>query len=193
MTATGPALPCPSCKRVLGAHTWHDEHSGRCSHCTTEFDFFPFPALTAVRTRAVPQAAAVAEDSVCFFHGENRAEVVCEDCGRMLCVVCAVNMGGRKVCPSCIATARDAQSSPVARERLLYDSLALTLAIAPILIWFFTLVTAPIALGFVIYGWKKPGSLVRGSSKVRFVVAGTIAAIEIGAWVTGFGFLLTKR
>lgn len=194
MTATGPAIPCPSCRRVLEKHTWHDAHSGRCSNCTTEFEFFPFPALTAVKARIAPQAVAVAEESVCFFHAENRAESVCEDCGRLLCAVCAINFSGRKVCPSCISATKKTDAAPVAKDRMLYDSLALTLALAPVLIFFLfflTVVTAPIALGLVIYGWKKPGSIVRGRG--RLIAAAIISGLEVGGWLVVLALYLLKK
>ena len=189
---TAPALPCPRCQRVLEPSAWRDGTAGTCRRCLTEFDFVPFPALTAVRTRIAPQAAAVAEDSVCFFHAENRAETVCEDCGRLLCAVCTINFSGRKVCPACIAATKMSGAAPVVKERMLYDGLAISLALLPILAWPVTLVTAPVALGYVIYGWNKPSSLVRGRSRTRLVAAGVLAIGEIGAWVTVGVFLWLK-
>lgn len=181
---TGPALPCPRCKRVLEPNSWRDGTGGTCWRCRAEFDFFPFPALTAARARIAPQAAAVTEDSACFFHAENRAAAVCEDCGRMLCVVCTIGFAGRKICPACISTAKDSDAAPAVRQRTLYDGIAMSLALLPLLLWPLTLATAPVALGFVIHGWKKPGSLVRGTSRARLIVAGVFALLEIAAWVT---------
>jgi len=192
MTATGPALPCPHCQRVLEPNSWHGETAGRCGRCLAEFDFFPFPALTAERVRIAPQAALVAEDSVCFFHGENRAEVVCDDCGRLLCAVCAISFGGRRACPSCVAASKKSEAAPVVRQRVLYDSLALTLALFPLVLWPFTLVTAPVALGIVIAGWNKPNSLVRGPGRTRLIVAGIFALLEIAVWVTVGVFVWLK-
>jgi hypothetical protein len=164
-----------------------------CGRCHAEFDFFPFPALTAERVRVAPQAARVAEDSVCFFHGENRAEVVCDDCGRLLCAVCAISFAGRRVCPSCIAAAKTSEAASVVRQRVLYDGLALALALFPILLWPLTVLTAPAALGVVIAGWNKPNSLIRGQGRARLIVAGIIALLEIAAWVTLGLFLWLKR
>lgn len=181
---TGPALPCPRCQRVLEPAAWHDASSGTCRRCQAEFDFFAFPALTAQRARIAPQAAVVTEDSVCFFHAENRAEAVCDDCGRILCAVCTINFAGRRVCPSCIAGAKTSGAGPAVQQRTLYDGLAVSLALLPLLVWPVTLLTAPVALGYTIYGWRKPGSLVRGPSRTRFIVAGVFALLQIGGWVT---------
>jgi hypothetical protein len=181
MTA-GPALPCPRCKRVLGPESWADERRGECFRCKSDFEFMAFPALTATRAQVAPQAAVLADDSVCFFHIENRAEAICESCGRLLCPVCAVPFAGQKLCPTCVAATRVSQAPTITRERVLYDGIAMALAVIPLLpvFWFVVPVTSPIALGFVIYGWRKPGSLVRGT-KLRLVVAGIFALIGMAA------------
>jgi hypothetical protein len=177
------ALACPRCHCPLGADAWLDGESGICTRCLTAFEFVGFPALHAARTRVRPQAAVLAADSVCFFHGENRAESICDGCGRLLCPVCTVPFAGQKLCPVCIAGTRASSAPNLTRERVLYDGIALSLAGLPLLLWPFTLLTAPSALGFVIYGWKKPGSLVRGRSVARLVCAAILAVLEIAGWV----------
>jgi len=192
MTA-GPALPCPKCSCVLEPVSWHDADSGTCRRCAVDFEFRSFPALTASRARVAAQAAVIAEESVCYFHAENRAEAICEDCGRLLCPVCAIDFGGKTRCPACVAAAKKAESAAVVKDRVLYDSLALGIALLPLLIWPFTLVTAPIAVGMAIYGWKKPTSLVRRSPHLRLILALVFALLEIAAWTTGFVLLWLKR
>jgi hypothetical protein len=189
----GPALRCPSCKRSLGPEAWIDARNGVCLTCETAFEFERFPALTAAKHKVTPQTAVLAADSVCFFHAENRAEAVCDSCGRLLCPVCTISLGGQRLCPTCMAANRNSAAPPVVRSRVLFDRIALALAFFPLLLWPLTLVTAPVALGFVFYGWKKPGSLVRGPSKGRFVVAGLIALLQIAGWVTFFTFLWLRK
>ncbi len=180
---SGAELACPKCKRTLGPDSWADAQHGACAGCRADFEFIPFPALHATRAQVIAQTAVLSEESVCFFHAENRAEAICESCGRLLCPVCTVPFGGKKLCPSCIAGSKGSEDPTVARDRVLFDSIALTLAVVPLLIWPFTLITAPAALGLVIYGWNKPNSLVRGRGRARLVIAAVIAAIEIGAWI----------
>ena len=52
--------------------------------------------------------------------------------------------------------------------------------------------TAPAALGLSIYGWKKPGSITSRRKKVRFVVAGILATLQIGGWILIFGRMLLR-
>jgi hypothetical protein len=184
MTPT-PALPCPHCKRVLGPESWIDVRNGVCAKCRTDFEFVPFRALNFTTVRATPQAAVPASDSVCFFHAENRAESVCDSCGRLLCPVCTVPFAGQKLCPVCIAASKRSDAPHGVRERVLYDGLALALAVLPpltLVLFFVTPLTAPVALGLTIYGWRKPGSLVR-SGRVKFIVAGVAAAVQIIWWL----------
>jgi hypothetical protein len=138
---------------------------------------------------ATPRAISVAEDSTCFFHVSNQAEKICEGCGRFLCAVCAVPFGGRTLCPTCIAAGKK-DGSTALPERALPGGIAMAFALGPILIWPVTLLTAPIALGMVITGWKKNGSLVRPGRKM-LIAAGVLALLQIVGWaVLGFNLWL---
>lgn len=187
-----PALSCPLCKRPLGPELWKGEHEGYCFFCHAQFEFLRFPALEATATTVAPQAAVIEADSVCFFHAENRAEAVCDSCGRLLCLVCAVPLAGQKLCPACIASGHTANSAAFVRDRVLWDGIAVVLAIVPLIVWPFTVVTAPVALGMVFYGWKKPCSLVRGPSRWRFILAALFSVVEIGVWIV-VGVMLWLR
>jgi hypothetical protein len=193
MTA-GPALPCPKCKRPLQEISWHDAGSGRCERCRTDFSFIGFPALTAEPARIVPQAVLVSDHSTCFYHSENQAELVCESCGRFLCAVCAIEFVGRRVCPNCVARSKE-QDVQAIEQRTLYGGIALGTALLPVLsivFWPFTLFTAPTALGFVIFGWRRPRSLVN-EGRTKLVIAGVLALLEIGGWVTVGLFAWLKK
>lgn len=182
----GPALPCPKCRRSLEPLSWHGTDRGSCWHCKTDFEFVAFPALTATRPKVVPQAVLVAEHATCFYHAENQAEAVCEGCGRFVCVVCAVDFNGQRVCPSCIAASRATDERAVS-QRTLFGGIVLVLATLPVLLWPVTCVTAPLALGLAIYGWNKPGSLL-GGGRVKLVIGSLFATAQICGW----GFMLVN-
>ena len=73
---SGPALPCPQCRKVLESISWHDANRGCCWSCRTDYEFLGFPALTLTRPRLVPAAVLEAEHATCFFHHSNQAETV---------------------------------------------------------------------------------------------------------------------
>jgi hypothetical protein len=180
--------PCPRCKTALTGITGTGQ--GFCGGCATPLEFLIAPPAAA-RSRPIAQAVRAAEgDAACFFHATNTAASECGGCGRYLCTVCEVAQpGGGVLCPACIAAGRKAKTPDKANEIPAYDNLAMLLAVVPMIFMFYlTIVTAPLVLGLVIYGWRKPRSLVRGQT-ARFVAATIIASIQIGAWIA-FGVTL---
>ncbi len=182
MTASARySLRCPSCKRLLDEASWSDSHQGVCRSCTKDFELISFPAFENTGSVARGGAVQIAEDATCYFHTSNRADHICEGCGRFLCPVCSIDYGGRRICPGCISQ-KHTKTAEGEQSRVLYDQIALGLAAVPLLIWFFTCVTAPVALGMVIYAWKKPSSLVAGN-RTRLVIAGLLSVAQIVGWI----------
>lgn len=184
------ATHCPACKRRIETQHWHNDRQAHCRYCEKDIEFVPFPALTAVRAVAKAQEATMGDDATCFFHVSNRAEAVCASCGRLLCSVCAVDFAGECLCPSCIAN-RPKTRPDVVPSRMLWDSMALGLAALPLLMWPLTIATAPTAIGLAIFGWNKPGSLVRGA-KLRLVLAMMLGAAQVVGWTIGLIAVATR-
>ena len=183
-------LRCPKCHKQLEEVSWHEAGAGSCRACLTDFTCVRFPALVAKPERVVPQAVKVEAGATCFFHDDNEAAATCTQCGRFLCAVCAIDMDGEVKCSNCIASKRKVSAEAV-DSRILWDRVALGLAFFPIIIWPFTLVTAPTALGLAIFGWKKPQSLVSGG-RARMIFAMVLAGIQIVTWVTLLGMAWLK-
>jgi hypothetical protein len=185
---TPAKLACPNCRRSVPEVYWQGVDVVRCPACAGEFEQLRFPALAA--SRRVDRAAVLAAgEANCYFHAQNRAEAACDGCGRYVCAVCRVTFAGQQLCPSCLEARADRRKLPE-NHRVLYDHIALLLAVMPLIMWPFTLLTAPAALGLCFYSWKKPGSLVPNRRKVRLVVAGVLAVIEVGGWLFLFGNML---
>jgi len=172
------APTCPRCERELDRGTWLG--AGACGHCGHALEFVAFPALRAARAPAVRAQTALPEDAACFFHADNRAEAVCEACGRYLCAVCHVDFGGARLCPQCISIRHTAKKD-AGRGQVLHDSIALTLAVLPILLVFVTAVTAPFALGYTLYAWRKPLGITR-RSRWRLWAALIVSALTCLVW-----------
>jgi hypothetical protein len=75
---------------------------------------------------------------------------------------------------------------------VLYDSIALSLAVYALLIFYLTLVTAPIAIFIAIRHWNSPRSIVH-RTKIRLVLAIAIAAAELVGWAVLIYFVSTSR
>ena len=122
-----------------------------------------FPALFAG-----PQAAATGEVSL--------AVVTCHQCGRFLCALCRVEFKGQDWCPGCLeASSRKRKQVDFENHRVLYDSVALAVATFPFLMLFWpSLIGAPLALYVSIRYWKAPTSILP-RTKVRFLLAIVLA------------------
>ena len=183
-------LSCPSCRQAVPEVYWRGVDLARCPACRAEFEQVRFRALRA--ERVVPLAAALGSgEANCFFHAANRAEIACDGCGRYLCAVCRVNFGGRVLCPTCLEGRSERTRLPET-SRVLFDRIALMLAVLPLLLWPFTLITAPAALAVTVHGWRQPPSILPRWQRLRFVIAGTIASLQIGGWCIIFGRMLLR-
>jgi hypothetical protein len=137
------------------------------------------------------------DEASCFYHPEKKAVVACESCGRFICSLCEISMAGRRLCPNCMELGRNQEKiAELVTHRSLHDQIALSLAIVPLLIYFITLITAPMAIYFSIRHWKSPTSILPRWSKVRFVFAILIGLLELGIWaavlVPGFRMLVHR-
>jgi hypothetical protein len=98
--------------------------------------------------------------------------------------LCEVTLQGRVWCPSCLQLGK---AEPVVGElstqRTLFDSIALALALWPLLTVYFPLLTAPVVIYLTVRYWRSPSSLIP-RNKWRFIVALLLALLELGALVS---------
>jgi hypothetical protein len=162
-----------------------------CSGCQGLLQVEVFPAF--FRHNAPAQAAEnllVDGESTCFYHNSKRASVPCHACGRFLCALCDCNVNGEHFCPSCLETGRNkGKIRNVEARRTRYDNIALTLATVPLLTFYFTLITAPMAIIVAIRYWNAPPSIVQ-RTKVRMVLAIGFAALQVLGWLVLIYFLI---
>jgi hypothetical protein len=129
------------------------------------------------------ETVASSEEAACFYHPQKRAVVPCDGCGRFLCALCDVELNNQHLCPGCIQSGRrKGKLRNLENERVLYDRIALTVSIVPLLIWPFTVVSAPAALYLAIRHWKSPRSIVTRGASLRFSLAMLFALAQIGGW-----------
>lgn len=187
------ALTCVKCKTALVSPQNPGEflvpvNTGtmeRCPSCGTKILLEVFPALFRPATAVNAGDAVVsAEESTCFYHPRKRAIIPCDGCGRFLCALCDVELNGSHLCPNCISSGRKkGKFRNLDNERVLYDRIALAMAFAPLLLFWATIVTAPITVYLCIRYWNSPPSIVRGRSRFSFILALLIAVMEIVCWI----------
>jgi len=179
------ALPtCRHCKAVLPPVQYNMPTPLPCPQCGRASRVLVFPALVQPPP-PVPRLTAVTGngDAGCFYHPAKQATMVCDGCGRFLCALCDVELGSEHLCPPCLEAGRRKRTlTRLETRRVLYDNVAMALAVLPILTCFLFPITSPAAIGMAIWGWRKPGSLLP-RTKARFVIAIIIGVLGIGAGI----------
>lgn len=174
---------CGRCKKKISLSLASSSVQAVCPECRSEIFVDAFPALFQEAAPGVPGEVVLAADqSNCFFHPAKRAVVTCESCGRFLCALCDIELGGRHLCSRCIEreTAKG-NLQQLENHRTRYDDIALALAIWPILIIWITCITAIASIYIAVRYWKSPRSIVRGSN-FRFISAIIIALLQLMGW-----------
>jgi hypothetical protein len=183
-------LLCPRCKAPLTENVFNRVELTPCPGCAAPLQVEIFPAL--FRRAALGrdgEALMVDGESSCFYHPQKKAVLPCQGCGRFLCALCDCELQGQHFCPACLEVGRKkGKIKSLENERTLYDSIALSLSILPLLIFYFTVITAPMALYVAIRYWNAPRSIVH-RTKIRYVLAIFFAAFQILGWGLGAYFI----
>ncbi len=188
------ALPsCSKCQAILPAELFNAPGLAPCPSCTSPLQVAVFPALFRPVTGSTAENLLVEGQSSCFYHAQKKAVLPCDSCGRFLCALCDVEFNGQHICPSCLDAGKNkGKIKNLQQRRTRHDSVALSVALLPMLIFYLTIITAPIAIYLSIKHWNSPGSVVAQRSKVRFIIAITVACLQIVGWIVGI-YLVAKN
>jgi hypothetical protein len=148
-----------------------------------------FPAFFREEVRGqAAEHTLVQEEASCFYHPQKKAVIACEGCGRFLCALCDLELNGRHLCPVCLERGQQKRSlKQLENQRVRYDSLALVLALAPLLAWPLTLLTAPGAIFFSLRHWNSPTSIIR-PTRLRLVLAIILSGLQVVGWIVGLWY-----
>lgn len=173
-------ITCPHCRRPVPADLANSGRALPCRGCSRELMLDLFPA--AQRSLGTASGALVDGSAACFFHDEKPAQSACDGCGRFVCALCDIPVGHQHLCPECLqARNRGAGAQTLANRRVTWDRAALMIAVLPILMWIFTIVTAPLVLFLVVRFWRAPNSLV-SNPYPRFIIAAVLAVAQLVGW-----------
>lgn len=178
---------CTGCHTPLAPALYNSGGFHECPGCSAPIRVEVFSALIEPPRLGAPSEEVLIDgEPGCFFHPTKKAVRPCDGCGRFLCNVCDIELGGRHFCPQCLESGkRKGKLQEIENRRTLYDSLALALATYPLLIFYFTLITAPFSIYIAIRYWKAPSSIIP-RSRWRFVVALILASSELVGWAALF-------
>ena len=190
---TASVVACTKCQTPLANEFLNTPDFAACPSCGTSLQIWAFPALhRSLEAGTVGEKIQFEGEASCFYHPQKRATVPCEGCGRFLCPVCDVELSGQHLCPVCIQSGvTKGKLAQLETKRTMYDSVALIVALGPLLVWPLTLLSAPVAIYFALLARKRPGSLVR-RTRVRTWVALVAAAAQLVGWAV-LGVILGQR
>jgi hypothetical protein len=178
-----PLIQCPKCRGQLLDGVFNLEQLVPCPLCRAPLQIEVFPAFfRPVTSGRDGETVMVEGESTCFYHPQKKAVLPCAGCGRFMCALCDCELHGQHFCPMCLEAGRTkGKIKSLENKRTLYDSIALALAIAPLVVFYFTFITAPAALFIAIRYWNSPMGIVR-RSKIRYVLAMILASLQIIGW-----------
>ena len=180
------AVRCTKCSQPLPP----DLLGGACAcpFCRAALELLVFPAIHRhIGPGAAAESALLDGETTCFFHAEKKAAVVCHGCGRFLCALCDVPVGGQHLCPRCVEAGQTKKTlTAFENYRTSYPSLALTCAFLPLLLWPVTLLTAPATIFLVLFGWRKPPSVTGRRRRGAMIVALLVALVQCAGWAALF-------
>jgi hypothetical protein len=184
MTATleSSLVKCSKCQALLFPELYNIGALTPCPSCQSPLDIEIFPAILLAPTAVLPESILVEGESGCFYHPSKTATIVCQGCGRFLCALCDLELNGRHVCPVCLESGqKKAKFKDLENTRVLWDRLAISVAVLPLLLVWTSIIGAPIALYLIIRYRKAPCSIT-GKSNLDFIVAAVLAVLQIAAW-----------
>ena len=186
-------ITCPKCQTSLYEGVFNRLEPMPCPACETPLQIEVFPAMfRRIASGQQAETVMVEGESSCFFHPEKKAVVTCQGCGRFLCALCDCELKGEHYCPNCLEAGKSKRKiQNLDNQRTRYDSIALSLAIFPMLFYYLTFITAPMALFVAIRYWNAPPSIV-GQNRARSVLAILLALLQMAGWITII-FLVVQR
>lgn len=192
MTDVAGSTRCPKCALSLDRAAFADGRFVECPACRSWLTAAFFPAFDLPPPEDLPThgAPALEGEATCFFHSGNRAVLACESCGRFLCALCDLPLGTRHLCAACLGSRKPLE---LVTGRACWSMAALLAGVLPLLgslfMWPFLFLTGLLAIFLALWGWSKPGSLVKGPRHWAAVVGLICGLLQIGG-VIGFGALL---
>jgi hypothetical protein len=187
-------MDCLRCRSPLPSSLVNTDRFERCPSCGAKVRADVFPSALKKDLRPDIGATVIDEGSAqCFYHPGKAAVAPCGSCGRLLCALCDVELTGEHICFSCLESGKKKKKRmDLENHRTLYDGIALRVALVPLLIFWFTCITAPVALYLSIRHYRTPSSIIP-RTKVRYFAAGFLALFQIAGWVFGIFTYVTKK
>ena len=180
-------LSCTKCKSPLPRQSLNSYALVACPSCSALLRADVYPALFRELPRGQSgDSLQLDKEAGCFYHPRKKAVVPCSTCGRFVCTLCDVALNGQHLCPACFEKGKTKRKIiNLENQRTCYDSIALMVAATSLLVYWFTIFTAPLVIYLTVRHWNSPSSIIP-RTKIRFVLAFIIASLQIVGWIYVF-------
>ncbi len=191
-TPMARVLACPGCGTGLDPGAFNP--AVVCPQCHARLESYFFPLYWVPRSRQITSGETAEDgDAACFFHAHKKAAVSCERCGRFVCGLCDMEIGAEHLCPNCLDTDLQGQKSDrFVQTRFCWAKMGLCFGILPVLLgvvfWPMFVVSGPAAVFAGVWGWRRPGSLVKGSRKWALAVGAVFGLVQMALWMGAIFF-----
>ena len=187
-------ITCPRCSAPLTTPVFSNKSGSSCTYCGLKITGRLFPRFfKPSEEKPTNHDISSENESSCFFHPDKLAVSHCAECGRFLCALCELNIQDRIICPTCLDNLDKEKKVKTFTNRVTYwDSIVMSLAILPMLIWPFTFITAPLTLILIWKHFKDNRHHIIPRNRWRFYFAGLVAGTQIMGWAI-FIAALVKR
>jgi hypothetical protein len=173
-------LNCRKCKKPLPADVFNTPDLAKCPHCGVTMLAAVYPAFYRPPEKGrLGEDLMMAEESNCFYHPAKRAVRPCESCGRFLCTLCDIAIAGRHLCSGCVESGKKkGKISSLQKSKVLYHEITLVLGLLSMLIAYFAIVLAPVAIYMGVRYWNTQSSVL-GHTRWKAVVGMVCAVIGL--------------
>jgi len=162
----GPGtVTCPHCSVDIPA----DSRWQSCPYCQKWLQIGVWPAVRQNNNAAT----ALSDQATCFFHPDKAFQACCRRCGRFVCALCDLQLGAEHVCPTCFERGRADSGAEAGKAEwryrdVLYDSIAVTVGWAWIIVWPTIVAAIPAVIFLHVKYRKAPRSYLIPRSGWRF-------------------------
>ena len=193
MSSLTSHLFCTRCNQGLPEEDWNAPEMRRCSSCDASFRALTFPALLREQRPVEPAQLGSEGDATCFYHPRKKAVIPCDNCGRFLCALCEIEFRGERWCPGCLESGQRKRTNlHLETRRTNHDSIALALATFPALLFWPSLLCAPMAIYVAVRYWRAPAGILP-RTRIRYYLAIGLAASQLVAWIWIAALLMARR
>lgn len=189
-------IPCPSCGVTISLKDYFGRENFTCRACKKESVIEYFPALFKPFEKGQVSEVILEDiEASCYHHQNKKAVSSCSVCGIYVCALCEISKGDKKVCNNCFnQSLNNDNRDELTRNYVQYSSIASTILVVSIFIWFFSIVTAPIVLIYSLMHLNKNEGFFRGVRKGQKIVNIVLASMIIIGWlVLGITLILNRN